>query len=209
MSCSYYDEFINSVYEEIGEASGYSHEYLAYWFSENANLAKLNNLIGTCYSASYVTGEYGELISYSIKPEIKKEELSVYQKIFELDFYNKQAKNINRGHSAYAASNWTSLKEGNSSISRINKSDIVKSYKSIAKNCKSELDKLVKSYLKFRSVPQMIVEDSLDYIKIADFFPLPTSTPVPQPDSEAIYTMGDFGQQMKTINGELLGLIKK
>ena len=150
MSCNYYNDFIRSVHEEIGEGAGYSYEYLAYWFADNVNLGKLNTFLGTCYSASYTIGEYGELVSYKITPDIGSEELSIYQKIFELDFYNKQARNINRGHSVYVSSNWTSLKESDSSISKINKKEISKNYKSIAKNIKQELDGLVQSYLKFR-----------------------------------------------------------
>jgi hypothetical protein len=197
MNCLYFNDFIRSVYEEIGEAAGYSLEYLAYWFSENANLGRLNSFIGTCYSGSYITGEYGELTSYSIEPSIGYEELSIYQKIFELDFYNKQARNINRGHSIYLESNYKDLKDGDSSILKISKKEVVKNYKSIAKICKSEIDKLVNSYLKFRAVPQLVSEN---YINEVD-------SQVPLPRFKSIYTIQGF--EMKTIAGETLVFISK
>jgi hypothetical protein len=47
MNCLYFNDFIRSVYEEIGEDAGYSYEYLAYWFAGNYNLGRLNTLIDT------------------------------------------------------------------------------------------------------------------------------------------------------------------
>jgi len=195
MSCRYFNDFIRSVHEEIGEQAGYSYEYLAYWFADNTNLGKLNSLIGTCYSATYSTGQYGELVSYAINPEISFEELSIYVKIFELDLYNKQIRNINQGNASYAASNWISLKEGNSSISKINKKDITKSYKLMVKNTKKELDGLVSSYLKFRATPQLVLNDydalyvKNDYIAHTATTetptPTPTATEIPTPTPTA------------------------
>lgn len=157
MNCLYFNDFIRSVYEEIGEEAGYSYEYLAYWFAGNYNLGRLNTLIDTCYSGSYITGEYGEMTSYSITPELGSEETAIYQKIFELDFYNKQARNTLRGAAGYAGGDWISLKEGDSSITRVNRNEVAKNYKSLAQDTKAELDGMVQSYLKFRATPQQVV----------------------------------------------------
>ena len=158
MSCPYFNDFIRSVYEEIGENAGYTHEYLAYWFAGNYNLGRLNTIIGTCFSGSYVTGEYGEMTSYSIFPDMGSEETAIYQKIFELDFYNKQARN-SLNDIAKNGNDWLSLREGDSSISRVNKNEVAKNYKQLAESSKKELDSLAQSYLKFRATPQQVVGD--------------------------------------------------
>lgn len=163
-SCfNYFNDFIRSVYEEIGEEAGYSYEYLAYWFAGNYNLGRLNGLIGTCFSGSYSTGVYGEMKNYEIMPEIGAEESAIYQKIFELDFYNKQARNTLRGAAGSGGGDWISLKEGDSSITRSNKNEVAKNYRGLAKDTREELNNMVQSYLKFRALPQQVVGD--DYLE--------------------------------------------
>ena len=158
----YYDDFIRSVHEEIGDAAGYSFEYLAYWFAGNYNLGRLNSLIGTCYSGSYNTGVYGELTDYTIDPALGGDEQAIYQKIFEIDFYSKQSRNVLAGAAAYGSgSDWISLREGDSSITRVNKNEVAKSYKMLVDSSKAELDKMVNSYLKFRAVPQQVAGDDV------------------------------------------------
>jgi hypothetical protein len=156
---NYFNDFIRSVYEEIGEEAGYSFEYLAYWFAGNYNLGRLNTLIDTCYSGSYATGQYGEMTSYTITPEMGSEETAIYQKIFELDFYNKQARNTLKGAAGYSGGDWISLREGDSSITRVNRNEVAKNYKSLATDTRSEIDQMVQSYLKFRATPQQVVGD--------------------------------------------------
>lgn len=156
---NYFNDFIRSVQEEIGQDAGYTYEYLAYWFVGNYNLGMLNNLIDTCYSGSYVTGQYGEMTSYQITPEMGQEETAIYEKIFELDFYNKQARNILRDAAGQGGNDWISLREGDSSITRVNKNEVAKNYKSLAQDIKSQLDKMIESYLKFRATPQQVVGD--------------------------------------------------
>ena len=159
MNCFYFNDFIRSVYEEIGEDAGYSHEYLAYWFAGNYNLGRLNTLIDTCYSGSYTTGEYGEMTSYTITPDIGSEEMAIYQKIFELDFYSKQARNTLKSAAGYGGGDWTTLREGDSTITRANRNEVAKSYKSLSTDTRQELDKMIQSYLKFRATPQQVVGD--------------------------------------------------
>jgi hypothetical protein len=158
----YYNDFIRSIHEEIGEQAGYSYEYLAYWFVGNYNLGRLNSLIGTCFSGSYETGVHGELTSYSISPEMGGDEEAVYQKIFEIDFYSKQARNVLAGAASYGSGiDWISVREGDSSITRVNKNEVAKSYKSMVDASKSDLQLLVNSYLKFRATPQQVAGDDV------------------------------------------------
>jgi hypothetical protein len=99
------------------------------------------------------------MTSYTITPDMGSEETAIYQKIFELDFYNKQARNTLKGAAGYAGGDWVSLREGDSSITRANKNEVAKSYKSLANDTKQELDKMIQSYLKFRATPQQVVGD--------------------------------------------------
>jgi hypothetical protein len=159
-SCfNYFNDFIRSVHEEIGEDAGYSHEYLAYWFAGNYNLGRLNSLIGTCFSGLYHTGVYGEMLNYEIAPEMGSEETAIYQKIFELDFYTKQARNTLRGAAGSGGGDWITLREGDSSITRSNKNEVAKSYRGLANDTKEELNKMIQSYLKHRAMPQQVVGD--------------------------------------------------
>ena len=156
---NYFNDFIRSLQEEIGEEAGYTYEYLAYWFVGNYNLGRLNTLIDTCYSGSYVTGQYGEMTTYNITPEMGPEETAIYQKIFELDFYSKQARNTLKSAAGYSGADWISLREGDSSITKVNRNEVAKSYKSLAVDTRAEIDKMIQSYLKFRATPQQVVGD--------------------------------------------------
>jgi hypothetical protein len=156
----YFDEFIQSVYEEIGEQAGYSQEYLANWFAGNINLGKLNNLIDTCFSGTYSTGIYGEVLSYDIEPDLGQQEMAIYKKIFEIDYYNKTARTVLNGAAGIlAGQDWITLKEGDSSITRSNRNEVARTYKTMSKDATEELNRMVNSYLKFKSLPQQVVGD--------------------------------------------------
>jgi len=157
---TYYDEFIQSVHEDIGESAGYSTEFLANWFAGNSNVGKLNNLIDGCFSGSYATGQYGEIVSYDIVPDLNSEQMAIYKKIFEVDFYNKQARYSLSGiGGALGGNDWTSLKEGDSSITRMNRNEVAKTFKSMAKDSREELDRMIINYIKYNSGPQQVVGD--------------------------------------------------
>jgi hypothetical protein len=156
----YFDEFIQSVYDEIGEQAGYSQEYLANWFAGNANLGRLNNLIDTCFSGTYETGNYGEVLAYDIEPDLGSQEMAIYKKIFEVDYYVKSARNVLHGAAGLVpGQDWVSLKEGDSSITRSNRNEVARTYKTLSKDATEELNKMVNSYLKFKSLPQQVVGD--------------------------------------------------
>ena len=157
---TYYDEFIQSVHEDIGESADYSTEFLANWFAGNSNVGKLNNLIDGCFSGSYATGQYGEIVSYDIVPDLNSEQMAIYKKIFEVDFYNKQARySLSGVGGALGGNDWTSLKEGDSSITRMNRNEVAKTFKSMAKDSREELDKMIINYIKYNSGPQQVVGD--------------------------------------------------
>jgi hypothetical protein len=99
------------------------------------------------------------MTNYFITPEMGSEETAIYQKIFELDFYNKQARNTLKGAAGYSGGDWTSLREGDSSITRVNRNEVAKNYKSLATEARLEVEKMVQSYLKFRATPQQVVGD--------------------------------------------------
>ena len=156
----YFDDFIQSVYDEIGEQAGYSQEYLANWFAGNANLGRINVLLDTNFSGSYTTGAYGEVTAYDIEPDLGQQEMAVYKKIFEIDYYNRQVRYTLSGVGVLAnGGDWTSLREGDSSITRVNRNEVARTFRSIASDAKNELDKMVNSYLKFKSKPQQVVGD--------------------------------------------------
>jgi hypothetical protein len=168
-----FDDFIQSVYDEIGEQAGYSQEYLANWFAGNSNLGRLNNLIDASFSGSYVTGSYGEILSYDIDPDLSSSEMSIYKKIFEIDYYNKQARYSLSGAAGVAGGNdWISLREGDSAITRINRNEVARTFRSMSKDCSEDLDKMVSSYLKFNNSPQQVVGD--DYFE-AGYYSGPNS----------------------------------
>jgi hypothetical protein len=157
----YFDDFIQSVYDEIGEQAGYSQEYLANWFAGNSNLGRLNVLIDTSYSGSYTTGNYGEILSYDIEPDLGQQEMAIYKKIFEIDYFNKQARYSLSGVGILAngGSDWISLREGDSAITRTNRNEVAKTFKSMSSDSRAELNQMVDSYLKFKAKPEQVVGD--------------------------------------------------
>ena len=156
----YFDEFIQSVYDEMGEQAGYSQEYLANWFAGNANLGRLNNLIDGCFSGTYTTGIYGEVLSYDIEPDLGSQEMAIYKKIFEIDYYNKTARGALYGAGGLVSGqDWLTLREGDSSITRLNRNEVAKTYKTMSKDAMQELEQMINSYLKFKSLPQQVVGD--------------------------------------------------
>ena len=158
----HFDDFIQSVYDEIGESAGYSQEYIANWFAGSSNLGRLNNLIGTSYSGSYSTGSYGEITSYNIEPDLGGDEMAIYKKIFEVDYYNKQARHSLSGVAgANSINDWLTLKEGDSSITRTNRNEVARTFKSLSSETRQELMNMVDSYLKFKNVPQQVVGDDV------------------------------------------------
>lgn len=160
MGSFYFDDFIQSVYDEIGEQAGYSQEYLANWFAGNSNLGRINVLLDTTFSGTYTTGVYGEILSYDIEPDLGQQEMAIYKKIFEMDYYNRQARYALSGVGVLAnGGDWTSLREGDSSITRANRNDVARTFRSISNDVKAELDQMVNSYLKFKSKPQQVVGD--------------------------------------------------
>jgi Holliday junction resolvasome RuvABC endonuclease subunit len=157
VSNNYLDNFVNSIYGQIGEPTAYSLSRVSGWVLDNSNLGKLNNLIGTNYISEYITGVTG-VTGYAITPQPGNNELAIYSLVFEYNYYSQLARDtaISAGT---AAGDWTSLAEGDSRISRVNKNEVSKTLRGIASDTKQNLDKSVKMYLKYEATPNQVVGD--------------------------------------------------
>ena len=154
MSNNYLNDFVGSVYEQIGQPTAYPLPRVSGWLLDNSNLGKLNNLIGTNYVSEYVSGITG----YSITPQPGNNELAIYSLLFEYNYYSQLARDTAISAST-AAGDWTSLAEGDSRISRVNKNEVSKTLRGLASDIKQNLDKSVKMYLKYEATPSQVVGD--------------------------------------------------
>jgi hypothetical protein len=155
VSNNYFYDFVNSVYDQIGEPAAYPLPRVSGWLLDNSNLGKLNNLIGTNYVSEYLTGV---TTGYAILPEPGNNELAVYSLLFEYNYYSQLARDTAISATT-AAGDWTSLGEGDSRISRVNKNEVSKTLRGIAADTKQSLDKSVKMYLKYEATPNQVVGD--------------------------------------------------
>lgn len=153
--------FINNIYNELGEPSDYSPQKISSWVLDNANLGKLNNLIGTCFSGVAYTNDCGNVTGYAIHPSIKNDQLAIYKMLFDYEYFKNEARNIAKS-SATFGNDWTNLREGDSSITKINKNEISKNFRSLSRDAKQDLDHAVKMYLKYNAIPDQIAGDDTD-----------------------------------------------
>jgi hypothetical protein len=148
--------FINNIYNELGEPSDYSPQKISAWVLDNANLGKLNNLIGTCFAGVSYTNDCGNVTGYGIEPAIRNDQLAIYKMLFDYEYFKSESRNMAKS-SATIGSDWTNLREGDSSITKINKNEISKTFRGLSRDAKEDLDKAVKLYLKYNAVPDQIV----------------------------------------------------
>jgi hypothetical protein len=153
--------FINNIYNELGEPSDYSPEKIGAWVLDNANLGKLNNLIGTCFSGVSYTNDCGNVTGYGIEPGIRNDQLAIYKMLFDYEYFKNEARNMAKS-SATIGSDWTKLQEGDSSITKINRNEISKNFRTLSKDAKEDLDKAVKMYLKYNAIPDQIAGDDTE-----------------------------------------------
>jgi hypothetical protein len=153
--------FINNIYNELGEPADYSFQKISAWVLDDANLGKLNNLIGTCFSGVSYTNDCGNVTGYGIEPGIRNDQLAIYKMLFDYEYFKNEARNIAKS-SVTIGSDWTKLQEGDSSITKINKNDISKNFRALAKDVKEDLDKAVKLYLKYNAIPDQIAGDDTE-----------------------------------------------
>ena len=101
--------FINNIYNELGEPVDYPPQKITSWILDNANLGKLNNLIGTCFSGVAYTNDCGNVTGYGIDPAIKNDQLAVYKMLFDYEYFRNEARNVSKSSST-KGSDWTDLK---------------------------------------------------------------------------------------------------
>jgi hypothetical protein len=161
MEQEYFTKFVYGVYNDLGEPEDYTIAKISAWFLDNANVGKLNNLIGTQISGVAYKDDHGVVTGYDLVPNPTNDQLAIYKMIFDCEYFKNQSKNLAR--SAFTFGNdWTNLQEGDSSITKINKNEISKNFRIMAKDCQIELAKTVKMYLKYGAVPEQVVGDDTE-----------------------------------------------
>lgn len=150
--------FINSVYDDLGNPSDYPPERISAWFLDNANIGKLNNLIGTYFSGVVYQNDCGNITGYAIEPAIRNDQLAIYKQLFDYEYYLFQSRNLAKS-AATKGSDWVNLREADSSITRVNPHEIAKTFRALASDAKAVLDKSVKMYLKYNAIPDQVAGD--------------------------------------------------
>lgn len=147
--------FVSGVYLDINNPVDYPLSRISGWFLDNSNIGKINNLIGLNISGVVYNTTTGSF--YALEPELSSEEMSIYKKLFECDFYKRQSFEVARSISMIG--DWISIKDGDSSITRVNKNEVSKNFRSIYKDSYEELQFLIKMYLKKTSSAEQIAGD--------------------------------------------------
>ena len=171
MEQEYFTKFVYGVYTELDEPENFSIAKISAWFLDNANVGKLNNLIGTQISGVAYKDTYGVVTGYDLVPNPSNDQLAIYKMIFDCDYFKNQSKNLARGATTIG-SDWTELREGDSSIKKINKNEISKNFRGLAQDCQAELKKNVQMYLKYGAIPQQVAGDDtegMSYYIIQDY----------------------------------------
>lgn len=159
MNCIYsFSSFISGVYNDLDSPTNYPLSRLSGWFLDNANVGKLNNLIGTYISGVCVLDNSGTVVGYGLNPDPSNDQLAIYKMLFDYEYFKSEARQVAKS-AATIGSDWTNLSEGDSSITKINKNEISKNFRSLARDAKEDLDKAVKMYLKYNAVPDQVVGD--------------------------------------------------
>ncbi len=159
MNCTYsFSQFINSVYNDLGNPASYPTSRLSGWFLDSSNAGKLNNLIGTQISGVCFQNSSGTITGYGLMPDPSSDQYSIYKMIFDCEYFKSEARTAATS-SMMVGNDWTNLTEGDSSITKINKNEISKNLRGLAQDCKAELDKAIKMYLKYNSIPDQVVGD--------------------------------------------------
>lgn len=158
----YFSKFINGVYYDLGEPEDYSKSRLWAWFLDEANIGRLNNLIGTQISGVCLADGNGIATGYAVSPEMNGDQLAIYKMLFEREYFRSQARQVAKS-AATVGYDWTSLGEGDSKLTRTNPNEVAKSLRGLAQDASAELDKAVKFYLKYNAVPDQIAGDDTYY----------------------------------------------
>lgn len=161
MEQEYFTKFVYGVYTELDEPENFSIAKISAWFLDNANVGKLNNLIGTQISGVAYKDAHGVVTGYDLQPNPSNDQLAIYKMMFDFEYFKNQAR-FATSSSLVEGEDWVSLGEGDSRVQRINKNEIAKNYRALARDIKQDLDKAVKMYLKYNSIPDQIVGDDTE-----------------------------------------------
>jgi hypothetical protein len=163
MEQEYFTKFVYGVYNDLGEPEDYTIAKISAWFLDNANVGKLNNLIGTQISGVAYKDQHGVVTGYDLSPNPSNDQLAIYKMMFDFEYFKNQAR-FATSSSLVEGEDWVSLGEGDSRVQRVNKNEIAKNYRALARDTKQDLDKAVKMYLKYNSVPEQIIGDDTEGI---------------------------------------------
>ena len=156
-------EFVNGVYNDLGNPTDYTAERITAWFLDNANVGKLNNLIGTCFSGVAYTNDCGNITGYGIEPAMRNDQLAIFKQLFEVEYYASQAQNYAKS-AATKGSDWINLREADSSITRVNPHEVAKTFRAFYNDSYKTLQDSVKMYLKYNAIPDQVVGDDTEGI---------------------------------------------
>jgi hypothetical protein len=155
-----FSNFVKNVYHDLGNPPDYPLFRISGWFLDQANIGKLNNLIGTQISGVQYTGSLGEVTGYGLEPCTTNDQMAIYKMLFDYEYFKSSARSIAQS-SVLGGNDWISLTEGDSSITRVNKNELSKNFRGLANDAKKDLDQAVKMYLKYNASPQQVAGDDI------------------------------------------------
>ena len=90
MEQEYFTKFVYGVYTELDEPENFSIAKISAWFLDNANVGKLNNLIGTQISGVAYKDTHGVVTGYDLSPNPSNDQLAIYKMMFDFEYFKKQ-----------------------------------------------------------------------------------------------------------------------
>ena len=129
---TYIGVFASGVWQNIGSPTSLAAGSISGWVTQDQTLGKLNNLIGSCYSG----------ISGLVDPDIGREEQSILEQLFLVNFYRQEVQRV----IGAGANLWVRIHEGDSDLSRANPSTLAEIYERMQKDAQDNLLTLVNLY---------------------------------------------------------------
>lgn len=131
-----------STWNDIGQPTSPTASYISGWMMSQANIGKLNNLIGSVYSG----------VEGAIQPELDIEEGAIYSEIYKQTFWQNQVQ-CNLGAGGIM---WTEMRDGDTTFRRASPTEVAKVYKDLLRESKITLTNLVSSYKKNKAYPRVV-----------------------------------------------------
>jgi vacuolar-type H+-ATPase subunit F/Vma7 len=156
MSCKYIYNLASGIWEDIGQPTATSIQYISGWLVADSNLGKLNNAVNTCYSG----------VSGCVDPVISGDEQAIYKDLYLISYYGRQATAF---LGAAGIDQWLEIKDDVSSIKRQNKNELSKSFIALQKQTQEDLRDKIFAYERNRAQPAVIDMGSGDEIVYQDY----------------------------------------